>query len=97
MGHGYEADFVRDKAAARLFLAGFGLYGGISGLTLTGSFPAFQVRTESFSQPGFAPFGLRHRFSGLIRRIPRHSRLSHTSPSHGEGFPLCGRLRGMLP
>ena len=93
MGHGYEPDFVRDKAAPRLILAGFRLSGGIRVCRLPGSFAALKVCAQGFGQPCFAALRLGHRFFGLIGRIPRHSRLSHTSPSHGEGFPLCDRLR----
>jgi len=97
MGHGYEPDFVRDKAAPRLILAWFRLSGGILMACLPRSFPALQVCAQGLSEARFATLSLGHRFFGLIWRIPRHSRLSHTSPSHGEGFPLCDRLRGMLP
>ena len=66
MGHGYEPDFVRDKAAPRLILAGFGLSGGILLACLPHSFPALKVCPQRFGEPSLPAFGLGHRFSGLI-------------------------------
>ena len=82
MGHGYEADFGGDKAQDRLILAGVWLSGGILGACVLGRFPALEICPQRLGQPLFAALSLSQRFSGLFRRIPRHSLRSHASPSH---------------
>jgi hypothetical protein len=58
MGHGYEPDFVRDKALARLILARLGLYGGILRGRLARLLPPPEVRAQGFGQLCLPPFGL---------------------------------------
>jgi hypothetical protein len=99
MGHGYEPEFGGGKARDRLILAVVGLSGGILLTRPPHSFPALKICPQCFRQPLLALLGGSGSFWQVFRRIPRHTRLSNTSSSHWEGFPLCGRLRfgGMLP
>jgi len=57
MGHGYEADFVRDKAFAWLILALMGLSGGIPGRRLPRRLPAPEVCAQRFGQLRLPAFG----------------------------------------
>ncbi|HOY79355.1 MAG TPA: hypothetical protein PLN33_16180 [Hyphomonadaceae bacterium] len=57
MGHGYEPDFVRDKAFAGLILAVMGLSGGIPGCRLPRRFPAPEVCAQRFGKLRLPVFG----------------------------------------
>jgi len=50
MGHGYEPEFVGDKAFARLILAVLGLSGDIHRGRLPARLSAPKVRAQRFSQ-----------------------------------------------
>ena len=58
MRHGYEPDFVRDKAFARLILASIRLSGGIRRLRLARRLPAPEVCAQRVGELRLPAFGL---------------------------------------
>ncbi len=57
------------------------------------AFRRLRFARRASASRSLAPLGGGGRFWRVFRGIPRHDGLSNTSPSHWEGFPLCGRLR----